>query len=118
MVEALQKLLRKKPQNLRRLAIDGPKPRTGHILGYVAGNASTPRPHATHHLFCLPALIIAQKNAQTIVPVPTRLQQAASSSPNRWVPKSVKGVHQGEKKTFFKNDLDHVESKTSSFGTF
>ena len=41
---------------------------------------------------------------RTPVPRPTRLRQAASSSPNRWVPKWVNMVQWGRKMTFLKND--------------
>ena len=41
----------RKPQNLRTLAADSPKPKTDHILGCVAQNAisSAPNPPAAAH---------------------------------------------------------------------
>ena len=41
---------------------------------------------------------------RTPVPRPTRLRQAASAGPNRWVPKWVNMVQWGRKMTFLKND--------------
>ena len=63
----------------------------------------------------------------TPVPRPTRLRQAASSSPNRWVPKWVNMVQWGRKMTFLKNDprpcvmlkqvfLDRFELVVAHFG--
>ena len=37
-----------KPQNLCTLAADGPKPKTDHILGYVAQNTSLSAPMGCH----------------------------------------------------------------------
>ena len=70
---------------------DSHKPRIGHIFGYMAQNAipRAPTPPATPHFLWFPPLRIAQTDAYTLVPRPTRLRQAASSSPNRWVPKWV-----------------------------
>ena len=70
------------------------KPRIGHMLGYMAQNAilRAPTPPATPHLLWFPPLRIAQTDAKTPTPRPTRVQQAASSSPNRWVPKWVNRV--------------------------
>ena len=50
-----------KPQNLCTLAADSPKPKTDHILGYVAQNAisSAPNPPATTHFWWFPPLKIA-----------------------------------------------------------
>ena len=68
---------------------DSHKPRIGHIFGYMAQNAipRAPTPPATPHFLWFPPLKIAQTDAYTPIPRPTRLRQAASSSPNRWVPK-------------------------------
>ena len=73
---------------------DSHKPRIGHIFGYMAQNAipRAPTPPATPHFLWFPPLIIAQTDAWTPVPRPTRLRQAASASPNRWVPKWVNRV--------------------------
>ena len=83
-----------KPQILCRLAGDSHKPRIGHIFGYMAQNAipRAPSPPAIPHFLWFPPLRIAQTDAWTPIPRPTRLRQAASSSPNRWVPKWVNGV--------------------------
>ena len=55
----------RKPQNLCTLAADGPKPKTDHILGYVAQNAtsSAPSPPATTHFWWFPPLKIALTDA-------------------------------------------------------
>ena len=73
---------------------DNHKPRIGHIFGYMAQNAipRAPIPPATPHFLWFPPLKIAQTDAYTPIPRPTRLRQAASSSPNRWVPKWVNRV--------------------------
>ena len=73
---------------------DSHKPRIDHIFGYMPQNAipRAPTPPATPHFLWFPPLIIAQTDAWTPVPRPTRLRQAASSSPNRWVPKWVNRV--------------------------
>ena len=73
---------------------DSHKPRIGHIFGYMAQNAipRAPTPPATPHFLWFPPLKIAQTDAYTPIPRPTRLRQAASSSPNRWVPKWVTRV--------------------------
>ena len=73
---------------------DSQKPRIGHIFGYMAQNAipRAPTPRAATHLLWFPPLRIAQTDAWTPIPRPTRLQQAASPSPNRWVPKWVNKV--------------------------
>ena len=73
---------------------DNHKPRIGHIFGYMAQNAipRAPTPPATPHFLWFPPLKIAQTDAWTPIPRPTRLRQAASSSPNRWVPKWVNRV--------------------------
>ena len=70
------------------------KPRIGHIFGYMAQNAipRPPSPPATPHLLWFPPLRIAQTDAYTPIPRPIKLQQGASSSPNRWVPKWVNRV--------------------------
>ena len=83
-----------KPQILCRLADDSHKPRIGHIFGYMAQNAipRAPNPPATPLVLWFPPLKIAQMDAYTPVPKPSRLRQAASSSPNRWVPKWVNRV--------------------------
>ena len=49
-----------KPKNLCTLAADSPKPKTDHILGYVAQNAisSAPNPRATTHFWWFPSLKI------------------------------------------------------------
>ena len=64
---------------------NGHKPRIGHILGYMAQNAilRAPSPPATPHFLWFPPLRIAQTDAETLIPRPTRLRPAASSSPNR-----------------------------------
>ena len=51
----------RKPQNLCTLAADNPKPKTDHILGYVAQNtiSSAPNPPATTHFWLFPPLKIA-----------------------------------------------------------
>ena len=71
---------------------DSLKPRIGHIFGYMAQNAipRAPSPPATPHFLWFPPLRIAETDAYTLVLRPTRLRQAASSSPNRWVPKWVR----------------------------
>ena len=73
---------------------DSHKPRIGHIFGYMAQNAipRAPTPPATPHFLWFPPLRIAQTDAYTLVLRPTRLRQAATSSPNRWVPKWVNRV--------------------------
>ena len=83
-----------KPQILCRLAGDSHKPRTGHIFGYMVQNAipRAPTPPATPLFLRFPPLRIAQMNAYTPIHSPSRLRQAASSSPNRWVPKWVNRV--------------------------
>ena len=50
-----------------------PKPSTGCILGYVAQNPipRAPSPPATPHVLWFPSLTIAQRDAQTTVPVVT-----------------------------------------------
>ena len=70
---------------------DSHKPRIGHIFGYMAQDSipRAPTPPATPHFLWFPPLKIAQTDAYTLVIRPTRLRQAASSSPNRWVPKWV-----------------------------
>ena len=73
------------------------KPRIGHIFGYMAQNAipRAPTPPATPHFLWFPPLRIAQTDAYTPIPRPTRLRQAASSSPSRWVRKRVNRVRKG-----------------------
>ena len=55
----------RKTQNLCTLAADIPKPKTDHILGYVAQNviSSTPNPPATTHFWWFPPLKIALTDA-------------------------------------------------------
>ena len=55
----------KKPQNLCKLAADSPKPKTDHILGYVAQNpiSSAPSPPATTHFWWFSTLRIAVTDA-------------------------------------------------------
>ena len=55
----------KKPQNLCTLAADGPKPKTDHILSYVAQKAisSAPNPPASTHFWWFPPLKIAPTDA-------------------------------------------------------
>ena len=91
------------PQNLRTLAADSPKPKTDHILGFVAQNAisSAPNPPATTHFWWFPPLKIALSDALTPVPRPSGLPQAARGSPKRWVPKWVNKVHRVQKNDFF-----------------
>ena len=74
--------------------VNSRKPKIGHIFGYMAQNAipRAPTPPATPHFLWFPPLKIAQTDAYTPIPRPTRLRQAASSSPNRWVPKWVNRV--------------------------
>ena len=82
----------------------------GGILGYMAQDA-IPRagiPPATPHCLWLPPFKIAQMDIYTPVPVPTRLQQAASSSPNRLVPHGSSGSIGEKKLTFLKMTLDDV----------
>ena len=96
-----------KPQILCRLAGNSHKPRAGHIFGYMAENA-IPRAlvHPQPPTFCgFHASKLPKWSPRTPVPGPTRLRQAASSSPNRWVPKWVNMVQWGRKMTFLKNDL-------------
>ena len=52
-------------QNLCTLAADSPKPKTDHILGYVAQNpiSSAPNPPATTHFWWFPPLKIALTDA-------------------------------------------------------
>ena len=54
-----------KPQNLCTMAADSPKPKTDHILGYVAQNAISraPNPPATTHFWWFPSLKIALTDA-------------------------------------------------------
>ena len=54
-----------KPENLCTLAADSPKPKTDHILGYVAQNVipSAPNPPGTTHFWWFPTLKIALTNA-------------------------------------------------------
>ena len=87
----------KRPQNLQilcRLPAVSHKPRIGHILGYMAQNVipRAPSPPATSHVLWFPSLRIAPTDAWTPIPRSTRLRQAVSSSPNRWVPKCVNRV--------------------------
>ena len=55
----------KKAQNLCTLAADSPKPKTDHILGYVAQNtiSRAPNPPATTHLWWFPHLEISLTDA-------------------------------------------------------
>ena len=59
--------------NVRCLCQTGPKPRTGRILGYVAQTRipRAPIPPATPHFLWFPSLRIAQRAADTPVPVVT-----------------------------------------------
>ena len=88
-----------KAPNLCTLAADSPKPKTDHILGYVAQNAisSAPNPRATTHFWWFASRKIALTDAYTPVPRPSGLRQAARGSPKRWVPKWVNKVHQVQK---------------------
>ena len=81
---------------------DSHKPRMGHILGYMAQNVipRAPTPPAIPHFLWFPPLGIAQTDTCTPIPRPTRLRQAASSSPNKWVPKWVNRVQYGQKDDF------------------
>ena len=101
-------VIAKKPQEMHSLATDSPKPRIVHNLGYVAQNAilKAPRPPATPHFLWFSPLGLAQTDAWTPVPVPTRRRQAASSNPSRWVPKmgqqgppGARAVLNGKKKS-------------------
>ena len=90
---------------------DSHKPRIGHIFGYMAQNAipRAPTPPTTP-LFCVfPPLRIAQTDAQTPIPRPTRLRQAASSAQTGGCPNGSTGSSRGKKMTFLKNVLDHEQ---------
>ena len=83
---------------VRYLCPTRPKPRTGHILGYVAQNQflRAPSPPATPHFLCFPSLGISQQDPCTLVlvviyihyytPLPLNLannkQQATTSNNN------------------------------------
>ena len=73
---------------------DNHKPTIGHIFGYMAQIAipRAPTPSAIPQFLWFPPLRIAQMDTYTPVPRPTRLRQAASSNPTRWVPKWVNRV--------------------------
>ena len=106
------------PYKLCTLAADSPKPKTDHILGYVAQNAilSAPNPPASTHFWWFPPLKFALTYAQTPVPRPSRLRQAARGSRKRWVAKWVNKVRQVQKKDFFsKMILDHMECQNKCF---
>ena len=106
----------KSPRILCTLAAYSPKPKTDHILGYMAQNAisSTPNPPATTHFWWFPPLKIALTDAR-----PSGLRQAARGSPKRWVPKWVIKVHQVQKNDFFqKCSWSTWNAKTNVFGAF
>ena len=79
--------------NFVQMAGDSHKPRTGHIFGYMAKNAipTAPSPPTTP-LFVVSTPQNCPNGRLDPVPRPGRLRQAASSSPNRWVPKWVNRV--------------------------
>ena len=86
---------------------DSHKPRTGHIFRYMAQNVipRAPSPPATSHFFWFAPLIIAQTDAWTPIPSPTRLRQAASSSPRSGgCPNGTTLSTKRKKMTFLHND--------------
>ena len=91
------------PHNLCTLAANNPKPKTYHVLGYVAQNviSSVPNLPASTHCWWFPPLKIALTDAGTPIPRPSRLRQAASGSPKSSVPKCVNKVHRVRKSDFF-----------------
>ena len=103
----------KGPQKLQilcRLAFDSHKPRIGHIFGYMAQNAipRAPTPPATPHFVWFPPLRIAQTDAQTAIPRPTRLRAASCKLKPKQVGAQMgrqgPGSSRGKKKNFLKND--------------
>ena len=66
------------------------------LLSYAI--LSAPNPPATTHFWWFPHFKIALTDAQTPIPRPIGLRQAARGSPKRWMPKWVNKVHQVQKK--------------------
>ena len=92
---------------------NNPRPRGGHILGYV-GHLDHPQPPT----FCGLHPSNGHLPPPPPTPVLTRLQQAASLGPSRWVPKWVlRAQPRGGgvvKKTFSKMIPDHARCQNKS----
>ena len=95
---------------LRILAADSPKPRKGHILGYVAKTAIPRTVHPQPPTFC--GFHPWDRPDGRLDPCAGAHLAAASCKlhQNMWVPNWVNGVHRGQKRIFFlRTILDHVE---------
>ena len=87
------------------MCTDTPKPSMGRILGYVAQNpiSRAPSPPATPRFLWFPSLKVAQREAQTPVPVvhwwSRRAAQPAHGGGQQWIHQCPRG----EKRIFFQS---------------
>ena len=97
-------------QNLCTLAVVSFKPRTGHILGYVAQNAilRAPSPRATTHFLWFPPppppLELPKRTPRSLYLGPRGYGKLQEEARKVGAKKGPQGPTRNKKLTFFKND--------------